>query len=410
MELYKRTYYLKKIRGFYHDYEMIKVITGIRRCGKSCLMRTITEELLKAHDVTQSQIIYINLDDKENKSIKTGEQLEKRIDELSITKKPKYLFIDEIQNVKDFEEIINAYREEGDYSIFITASNSYLLSGELITKLTGRYVEFELFTLSFSEYIEMKRFYNLPVNQDIGSEFTKYILEGGFPKTIFYNNSEDRVKYLQSIIDEIFKKDIRYKHVIRNASVFDRVKAYIINNFGATVNITRILDYFRNEEGLIIKRETLNKYIELLENAKIIYKCQRFDLKSRRSLAGEQKYYLADLSLYFATNVDNRIHYGPVLENLTYIYSKMHGYAISIGKIGNLECDFIVRNSRQDYAYIQVAMTIAAQNTEDREYAPLEKIRDSWPKYVLTLDPLPQRRSGIRHLNIRDVFLQNMDF
>lgn len=410
MELYKRTYYLKKIRGFYHDYEMIKVITGIRRCGKSCLMRTITEELLKAHDVTQSQIIYINLDDKENKSIKTGEQLEKRIDELSITKKPKYLFIDEIQNVKDFEEIINAYREEGDYSIFITGSNSYLLSGELITKLTGRYVEFELFTLSFSEYIEMKRFYNLPVNQDIGSEFTKYILEGGFPKTIFYNNSEDRVKYLQSIIDEIFKKDIRYKHVIRNASVFDRVKAYIINNFGATVNITRILDYFRNEEGLIIKRETLNKYIELLENAKIIYKCQRFDLKSRRSLAGEQKYYLADLSLYFATNVDNRIHYGPVLENLTYIYSKMHGYAISIGKIGNLECDFIVRNSRQDYAYIQVAMTIAAQNTEDREYAPLEKIRDSWPKYVLTLDPLPQRRSGIRHLNIRDVFLQNMDF
>ena len=410
MKLYRRTHYLDQIRGFYQDCELIKVITGIRRCGKSCLMRTIADELIEDYHVNKSQIIYINLDNKQNVTIKSSAQLEKRIDELSLTNETKYLFIDEIQNIKNFEEIINAYREEGDYSIFITGSNSYLLSGELVTKLTGRYIEFELFTLSFHEYVEMKRFYGIYVNPDMGSELTKYILEGGFPKTIFYDTPENRRKYLKSLLDEIFRKDVRYKNIIRNISVFERVKHYIINNFGATVNIKRILDYFKDVEDLNIKRETLNRYIEILENAKIIYKCSRFDLKSRRSLAGEQKYYLADLSLYFALNVDNRIHYGPVLKNLIYIYSKMHGYDISIGKIGNLECDFILRNDQQNYSYIQVAMTIADQKTEDREYAPLEKIKDSWPKYVLTLDLLPQRRSGIRHLNVKDVFLQDMKF
>lgn len=399
MKLYRRENYLKRIRGFYHDTELIKVITGIRRCGKSCLMQTIAEELKEA-GVPSGNIVYINLDKRGFKSIKTPEQLEAVIDQSCTAEGTKYLFIDEIQNVENFEEVINAYREEEEYSIFITGSNSYLLSGELVTKLTGRYLEFEMYPLTFDEYLDMKSFMKLPIDSDITAEFENFITEGGFPKTLSFSNLADKRTYVKGVIEEIFEKDIRQRVKVRNVSVFNTVQTYIMNNFGATTSLTNILDDL-HKAGSDITRETLNRYIQILIDAKILYKCERFDLKSRRSISGEQKYYIADLSFYFATNTDNRINYGPVLENITYIYARAKGYAVSVGRIGKLECDFILRNEIMQYSYVQVAMTIlSSRNTEEREYRPLEAIKDNYPKYVVTRNDFIQQRNGIIHVNI----------
>ena len=409
MKLYHRENYLRKIRSFYHETDLIKVITGIRRCGKSCLMQTIAEEL-RSSGVKEENIVYLNLDKRGFKSIKTADKLESVIDSLCTAKGVKYLFIDEIQNVDGFEEVINAFREEEEYSIFITGSNSYLLSGELVTKLTGRYLEFEIFPLTFDEYIGMKQFLKLPVDISTEAEFDKYIIEGGFPKALSYDDPEDKRTYINGIIAEIFEKDIRKRVKIRNVSVFNIVQRYIINNFGATTSLTNILEDL-HKAGSDITRETLNRYIQVLIDAKIIHKCERFDLKSRRSISGEQKYYLSDLGFYFATNTDNRINYGPVLENITYIYAKSKGYDVSVGRIGKLECDFIVRKQMMQYAYIQVAMTILSSiETENREYRPLESIRDNYPKYVITRDSLIQMRNGIIHVNISAHMKEGKEF
>lgn len=398
MKLFRRENYLKKIRGFYHDTDLIKVITGVRRCGKSCLMETIVKELEEA-GVPKENIIYLNLDKRGFRGVKTANQLDRLIEEHSVAEGVKYLFIDEIQNVTGFEEVINGFREEDTYSIFITGSNSYLLSGEIATKLTGRYLEFELYTLSFEEYLGMKEFLGKSIQPELTNEFDLYISEGGFPKALQYEG-EDKQAYIQGVIKEIFEKDIRKRVKIRKVSVFETVQRYIINNFGATMSLTNILhDLHKN--GCGIKRETLYRYITILEDAKIIYPCKRFDLKSRKSITGEQKYYLADLGFYYALNTDKRINYGPTMENVVYIYSRSKGYEVSVGRIGKLECDFILQKNRFDYAYVQVSMTVMNSiETEDREYRPLEKIKDNYPKYLITRNDLIQRRNGIKHVNI----------
>ena len=399
MKIYHRENYLQKIRGFYHDTGIIKVITGIRRCGKSCLMQSIAEELVQS-GIPSENIVYLNLDKRGYKSIKNQNQLEQLIDDVCPSKGTKYLFIDEIQNVEGFEEVLNAYREEEEYSIFITGSNSYLLSGELVTKLTGRYLEFELFPLTFDEYVGMKEFLGKQVEPDTTIEFEKYIIEGGFPKSLDFPDINDKREYVKGIINEIFEKDIKKRVKVRTVSVFNTVKTYIINNFGATTSLTNILDDL-HKAGSDITRETLNRYIQILQDAKILHKCERFDLKSRKSISGEQKYYLADLGFYFAANTDNRINYGPVLENIVYIYARAKGYSVSVGRIGKLECDFILRRNSNQYSYVQVAMTIASSiETENREYKPLESIKDNYPKYVVTRNDVIQQRNGIIHANI----------
>ena len=408
MRLYKRENYLQKIRGFYHDTGLIKVITGVRRCGKSCLMETVANEI-KESGVPAENIIYLNLDKRGYRNIKTADQLDTLIASKATATGTKYLFIDEIQNVKGFEEVINGFREEEDYSIFITGSNSYLLSGELATKLTGRYLEFELYTLSFEEYLEMKAFLGIAVNPDLFAEFDSYIAEGGFPKALQYEGS-DKQAYIRGIVTEIFQKDIKKRAKIQKTSVFEIVQRYIINNFGATLSLTNILNDLK-KAGCPIKRETLKRYLTILEEAKIIYPCYRFDLKSRKSISGEQKYYLADLGFYYAMNTDKRINYGPVLENVVYLYAKSKGYSVSVGRIGKLECDFILERNRIDYSYVQVAMTIMNDiQTEDREYRPLEKIKDNYPKYLLTRNDLIQHRGGIEHYNIAPFMKENRLF
>lgn len=410
MNLYKREKYLKKIRPFYSEEDLIKVITGVRRCGKSSLMETICDELKQTMGVKDEQIIYIDLDSRKNRNIKTADALETLIESQTTPKEKIYLFIDEIQNVDSFEEVINGYRTDGRYSIFITGSNSYLLSGEMSTKLTGRYIEFELYTLSFDEYLEMKRFYNKDINPNTIVELNNYILEGGFPRTIQFDDLQVKRTYTESVVREIFEKDIRKRVKIRNRAAFESVEHFIINNFGATTSISGLQESLE-KNGMKISRATLSNYIKILVDAKILYECSRFDMKSKKSLSGEKKYYVSDLSFYFSLNTDNKINYGPVLENIVYFYAKSQGYSISVGRIGKLECDFILRDHKMNYAYVQVAYTIAlSKKTEDREYKSLESIRDNYPKYVMTTDYLLQNRNGIKHVNLIDFIISNSKF
>lgn len=405
--VYPREKYLKKIRPFY-DSDIIKVITGIRRCGKSFILKAIMNELID-RGIPKTQIIYIPLDRRGYKNIKTSEELETKIESMLGDDENYYLFIDEVQNVFGFESVIHAYAEEG-YSIFLTGSNSYLLSDEISTKLTGRYLNFETFTLDFSEYLEMKRFFKKKIDQDIYVEFEEYILNGGFPKTIEFDDIQARQTYTRGIISEIFEKDVKTRKRISNVPVYERVQSFLLNNYSAPFSLSNLLECLE-KEGYKTKATTVRGYIEDLKKAKIIYECNRFDLKSKKSLRREQKYYLSDLAIYFAMNTDNRLSYGPSLENMVYLYLASQDYQISIGKIGKLECDFITRNTSGDYAYIQVNYTMqgedikATERIKEREYRPFRKIRDGYPRYIVSLDRFRDQQEGVHHINAIDLFL-----
>lgn len=407
-KLYKRELYLSKIRGFYNDAETIKVITGIRRCGKSSLLETIIEEL-KNNGVEEKNIIKINLDKRPNKNIKTPKQLDNLVDSYISDDDFKYIFLDEIQNINGFEEVIESYRNEKNYSIFITGSNSYLLSGELVTKLTGRKIEIEMLPLNFYEYIEMKKFLNIQEKDSIYEEFEQYIREGGFPGALNYSNEQDRKLYVQNILDDIFIKDIKANQKIKNSETFKNIQRYIINNFGSMISPNSIQKYY-NSININIDVRTIEKYINLLCDAKILYPCDTFDIKSKISLSGEKKYYLADLSIYFLYNTDNRINYGPVLENILHNYLISKGYKLSVGKIGKLEVDFIVRYQNNNYFYIQVSKNIEDDKTAEREYRPFYDIKDMYPRYLFLLDLIfKDNVDGIKNVNIAKFIANNQD-
>ncbi len=409
MNLFKREKYLKKIRPFYDAYDLIKVISGVRRCGKSSLMEMIAEEL-RNNGVKDEQIVYIDLDSRAYKKIKTADQLENLIASLLTENSICYLFIDEIQNIKGFEEVLNGFRTDGGVSIFITGSNSYLLSGELVTKLTGRYIEFEVYTLSFEEYEQMKKFYHKKVDSNLLVELNNYLLEGGFPRTVQFDEMTAKRTYVSEVVREIFEKDIRRRVKIKDLASFETVRNFVINNYGSTTSINSLHEALV-KTGIAIGRRTVTRYIQTLVDAKILYECNRFDMKSKRALSGEKKYYLVDLSFYFALNTDNRIPYGPALENMVYFYAKSLDYAVSVGRIGKLECDFILRDKELNYSYVQTAYTIAlSKETEDREYRALEAIKDNYKKYVITTDYLLQKRNGINHVNLIDFMMKECRF
>ena len=405
--IYPREKYLQRIRPFY-DSDVVKIITGIRRCGKSCILKAIMNEL-RSKDVPESRIIYIPLDRRGYKNIKTPEDLEARIESMLGDEERYYLFIDEVQNVSGFESVVHAYAEEG-YSIFLTGSNSYLLSDEISTKLTGRYLNFETFTLDFAEYLHMKEFFGQKIDRDIYVEFEEYLLNGGFPKTLEFSDAQTRQTYTRGIISEIFEKDVKTRKRISNVPVYERVQSFLLNNYSTPFSLNNLIRCLE-KEGYKTKPTTVRGYIEDLKKAKIVYECNRFDLKSKRALKRDQKYYLSDLAIYFAMNTDNRLNFGPSLENIVFLYLISHDYRVSIGKIGRLECDFIVRNKDGDYAYIKVAYTLqgedaaATERIKEREYRPFRAIRDGYPRYIISLDKFRDKQEGIHHINAIDLFL-----
>ena len=357
----------------------MKVITGIRRCGKSTILKTIIKEL------------------------------EEKIEERITSDDLYYIFIDEVQNVKGFESVVLSYVEE-KYSVFLTGSNSYLLSDEISTKLTGRYLSFEIFTLDFKEYLEMKKFHSLTISADLYVEFSEYLLNGGFPKSLEFETNKTREFYTASIIEEIFNKDVRARNKITNISVFERVQSYLINNYSSPFSIINLVNELQ-KEGFKTKLNTVKAYIEDLKKAKIIYECNRFDLKSKKSLKREQKYYLADLAIYYAMNTNSSFSFGPSLENIVFTYLCSNDYSVTVGRIGKFECDFIIRNRKQEFAYIQVTYTLQGESKEateiikEREYRPFRSIKDGWPRYIISLDRIGDKQEGVYHINALDLFL-----
>ena len=406
-KIYKREDYLKKIRGFYSDSETIKVITGIRRCGKSTLLDIIIDEL-KEKGVKNEDIISIKLDKRPYKNINTPQALEELINSKINDNNFKYLFIDEIQNVNDFEPVIESFRMEKQFSIFITGSNSYLLSGDLVTKLTGRKIEIEMLPLNFHEYIEMKKELGKIVNS-IYEEFEEYIKIGGFPGALYYDSKEDQQLYVRNVLNDIFEKDIKQNSKIKNKEMFENIEKYIVNNFGSEISINSIIKFYESI-NISIDYRTVEKYVDNLINAKILYPCENFDIKSKQTLKGEKKYYLADLSIYFALNTDNRVNYGPVLENILHNYLISKGYKLSVGKIGNLEVDFIARKGNENYYYLQISKSIQEDTALEREYKPFYEIKDLYPRYLFLLDLIINENfNGIKNVNIVKFIANNED-
>lgn len=406
-QIYPRERYLAQIRPFYHAADIMKVISGVRRCGKSCLMLSVMEELRRS-GANSGQIVHIDLDSRPYHTVRTALAFDALLEERLARRHGKvYLFVDEVQNIEDFEPVLNSWRAEGDISIFVTGSNSYLLSGELVTKLTGRHIEFPMYPLTFDEYLLMRRFAGQPALSR-SEAFSEYIRRGGFPGTLEFDTPEAQNLYVQSVVEQILEKDVRARQRIRNRDTFERLTAYVINNFGAATSVTALVRALSEHAGLQTKRETVRRYLQILENARVLEPCRRFDLKSRRSLGAQEKYYLADLGIYFSRSTDQRINYGPVLENLLYVYLRSRGYAVSVGKVGQLECDFIAQK-HGSYAYVQVAMSISDPAVEEREYRVFRQIRDNYPQFLFTLDPLLQQRDGVKHLNLMDFMAEGRE-
>ena len=397
----KRERYLSRIRPFYRDADVIKVLTGVRRCGKSTILRQIIREL-REEGVDSASLVYIDLDSKKHLGIKTSDALERLIDsEFGDCQGSRYLFIDEIQNVKDFEPLINAYRNDGA-SVFITGSNSYLLSGELTTKLTGRYIEFRIFTFSLGE---VKALYQANSMAFIPSDaFQEYLMNGGYPKSFEYSDQESKSLYIRSVIDETIKKDILKSRKVRNKTLIGKLLDYILSTPGAEISSTSIADYLRSEH-VRTTPNTVNSYLDLIFSSKLADKCLRFDIFGKKALKTHYKSYVADISLH--TSYPSRRHdlrMGHILENIVFNELNSRGYDVQVGKLGDAEVDFVVSNGR-DIAYIQVTYLIASPDTEEREERPLLRIVDNYPKYIISMDPIAVDRKGIKRLRLVEDFL-----
>ncbi|MBR4503605.1 MAG: ATP-binding protein [Candidatus Methanomethylophilaceae archaeon] len=397
----RREKYLSRIRPFYKDTDIIKVLTGARRCGKSTILRQIIDEL-REEGVDGRSLVYLDLDSKKYLSVRTSDALEKLIDSgFGDCQSGRYLFIDEIQNVRDFEPLINAYRNDG-VSVFITGSNSYLLSGELVTKLTGRYVEFRISTFSLSE---VREFYRINGMAFTPSEaFQDYLLNGGYPKSFEYADQDSKSLYIRSVIDETIEKDILRSKKVRNRALMGKLLDYILSTPGAEISSTSIADYLRSER-MMTTPNTVNGYLDLIFSSKLADKCVRFDIFGKKALKTHYKSYVADISLHTSyPNVRRDLKMGHILENIVFNELRSRGYDVQVGKLRDIEVDFVVSN-RKDIAYIQVTYLMASPETEEREERPLLKIEDNYPKYIISMDPIAIDRKGIKRLRLVEDFL-----
>ena len=399
----KREIYIDRIKPFINK-DIIKVLTGIRRSGKSFMLKLIMEELEK-NGIDKEKFININFENLKYKNLCTAESLNNFI--LSKAKKNEryYLFLDEIQEVNEWEKCINSLRsdEEYDFDIYITGSNAKLLSGELSTYLAGRYVEFIIYPFSFREFIETVKSLNEDIN--IQELFKKYILFGGMPFLHNLNfNEEASMQYLKDMYSSIILKDITQRNNIRDIDLLERIIAYIVMNIGNTFSATSLSKYFKSENRKA-SPETILNYIKACEEAMLIYRVQRNDLIGKKILSVNEKYYIADHGIRQAVFENNERDINQIFENIFYLELLRRGYNIKIGKIGDLEVDFVCTKNRDDKIYIQVAYLLASPETIEREFSVLEKIQDNYPKYVISMDFFNLSRNGIKHLNIIE-FLQ----
>lgn len=399
----KRKFYLEKIVKLI-DTEDIKVITGVRRCGKTVLLKQIIDEL-ENRGIASENIIYMSFESSKYKNIRNDNDLDEFIFSKTNNLNGKiYLLFDEIQKVKNWEVSLNSYRVDLECDIYITGSNSQLLSGELATLISGRYISINMLPFSFKELIQY--YDEIHENIDEIKLFEQYLSYGGFPGLLNYEN-EEKEKYLYDLYSTIVLNDILYKNKVKDLDLLERLMEFMISNIGQLFSANSISKYIKNENRKTTPHTIIN-YMDYARNAFIFYQIKRENIKQKRKLLISDKYYLVDSGFYFIFNGSTQRNWGQLLENIVFLELIRQGYSITIGKIQDLEVDFVCRKANQ-IKYIQVSQSILDENTRKREFKSLEKISDSYPKYVISMDSFDFSANGIIHLNIID-FLKSENF
>lgn len=397
-----RSVYFEKIKPFI-DTPVVKVITGIRRCGKSVMLSQIKDFLVQ-QGIQENQILSLNFEsftDERVKSFESVTESVKKCAENSGNKK-LYLFFDEIQELKGWEKLINSYLVDFNSDIYITGSNAKLLSGELATYLAGRYVEIQMFPFSFSESFEALKISNPGISQD--DAFFFYIKAGGYPFLYNFNLSEIQQKqYLDDIFNSIILKDISNRNKIRDISLLKSLITFFVSNVGNTFSSSSLVKYLKNERRSV-STETVYNYLEYCREACLFHLVQRENIAGKALLQTQEKIYIADHGIRQALFLSNQKDINQVLENIVYIELLRRGYAVTVGKSGNQEIDFCARkDSRMEY--YQVSYLLESEETVSREFSAFNSLKDNYPKFVLSMDKLDFSQDGIIHKNIIDWLL-----
>lgn len=401
-ELFKRSIWLKKIQNF-RNTDLIKVITGIRRCGKSSLMRLCIDDLIE-NGVSKDNIIHINFEYMQYDSVRDYRELYKIIKDKMIKKEQYYIFLDELQQVENWEKAVNSIRTETNADIYITGSNAWLLSSEIATLLAGRYVEIHLLPLSFKEFIDFGKY---PEETDRTEIFNQYLYFGGFPNIHILPKDTDTIyEFLNGIYNTVIVKDVLSRNFVKDVKMFEQLIKFLVQNTGNLVSPSNIANYINSElKNNGLKSTTISSYLDLLEKAYVIYPSFRYDIKGKELLKTLCKYYVVDTGLrnvVFGASGD----IGSAIETIVYFELLRRGYKVFTGKQYDKEIDFLaVKNNEK--CYFQVALTILDEITKKREIEPLEAIKDNYEKTILSMDKLKlPDTNGIKHKNIIDWLLE----
>lgn len=397
----KRELYMKRIRPFI-GLDLIKVITGIHRCGKSVMLELIKQELIES-GVNPIQFISINFEDLSYSHLQTAQSLHDEITNRAKDIDGKvYLFFDEIQEVKNWEKCINSFRVSLDCDIYITGSNAKLLSGELATYLSGRYVEFVIYPFSFKEFMELFRI--IYPNNSIQQCFQKYLITGGMPYLANIQYADEPSKqYLHDLFNSVQLKDIVKRNKIRDVDLLERIIAYVIANVGTTFSASSLAKFLKSEQRTVAP-ETILNYIKYCCDAYLFYQVKRVDLQGKQILSTNEKYYIADHGIREAVFGGNMRDINLILENIVYLELLRRGYKVTVGKTGEKGIDFVC-DKHGEKLYVQVTYLLASEDTIKREFGAYDTIRDNFPKYVVSFDEFDMSRNGIKHQNIRDFLL-----
>lgn len=397
----KRESYMARIRPFI-DGDLIKVLTGIRRSGKSVMLELIKDEL-RARGVTGEQLVAFNFEDMRNAQLCTAEALHDELVRRAASIKGKiYFFFDEIQEVERWERCVNSLRVEMDCDIYITGSNAKLLSGELATYLAGRYVEFIIYPFSFSEFLAL--YHSVEPDADTRTCFDRYLTFGGMPYLANLRFDETACRqYLRDLFNSVELKDIVKRNNVRDVDMLERIIAYVTANIGTTFSSTAISKYLKNE-GRRVSPETVLNYLKACSDAFLFYQVRRQDMQGKKILTVNEKYYVADHGIREAVVGGNMRDINLVLENIVFMEALRRGYSVTVGKVGEREIDFVCERHGEK-CYIQVTYLLAAEETVQREFGVYEHVQDNFPKYVVSLDEFDMSRNGVRHYNIRDFLL-----
>lgn len=400
----KREIYMQRIRPFMNT-ELIKVFTGIRRSGKSVMLELVKEEL-KNSGISEKNFLCINFEQFANSDLLDSKRLYERIIEFQKNTEGRiYLFFDEIQEVENWEKCINSCRVDFDCDIYITGSNAKLLSGELATYLAGRYVEFVIYPFSFAEFLEMNRLRNPEIDKT--SCFMQFLKTGGMPFLSNFNGDDSaKNQYLMDIYNSVVLKDVVKRNNVRDVDTLERIVAYAFSNIGHIFSATSLSKYFKSENRKI-SHDTILNYLKFCADAFLFYKISRYDLEGKKIVTVNEKYYCADHGLREAVFGRNFQNIDQILENIVCLELLRRNFKVYVGKKGDTEIDFIAEKQDKKI-YVQVAYLLAAEETIKREFSVCNSIKDSYPKYVVSMDDLDFSRNGIIHKNIKDFLL--MDF